>query len=131
MPQLTIDKYDVPVIRIEKLTDASFPAEMFNDTARFLWRTCETSIKLRLKLDAEWNDTHPHVLTVADADRVVGVMQFNDAIFAKQAYDTMDETFRWLEKWARRVAFVRFWGRQILSFAAVAAFVWLVLLWIG
>lgn len=36
-----------------------------------------------------------------------------------------------LEKWTRRVAFVRFWGRQILSFAAVAAFVWLVLLWIG
>lgn len=131
MPQLTIDKYDVPVIRIEKLTDAPFPAEMFNGTARSLWRSCKTSIKLRLALDAEWGDTHPHVLTVVDADRVVGVMQFNDAIYAKRAYDTMDETFRWLEKLTRRVTFVRFWGRQVLSFAAVAAFVWFVLLWIG
>lgn len=127
MPQLTKNEDGVPVIKIEKLTDAPFPTEMFNDTARFLWRTCETSVRMRLKLDAEWGDTHPHVLTVADADRVVGVMQFNDATYAKQAYDTMHETFLWLEKWVRRVAFVRFWGRQILSFAAVAAFVWLVI----
>ena len=54
-------------------------------------------------------------------------MRFESADDAKQAYDTMDETFRWLEKWVRRVAFVRFWGRQVLSFAAVAAFVWFVI----
>ena len=131
MAQLTETKDGVPAIKIDKHTDAPFQAGMFDKAARFFWRTCKTSVRMRLALDAEWNDTHPHVLTVADADRVMGVMQFDDATYAKQVYDTMDETFRWLERLTRRVALVRFWARQILSLAAVAAFVWLVLLWIG
>lgn len=117
----------VSTFKFDKRPGAPFPTKMFDDIARLVWRKCEVSVRMRLALDAEWNDTHPHVLTVADADRVVGVMQFNDATYAKKAYDTMDETFRWLERLTRRVALVRFWARQILSFAAVAAFVWLVI----
>lgn len=127
MSQLTKTEDGVSVLRLDKRTDAPFPTNSLAKLACAYWRTCETSVRMRLKLDAEWGDTHPHVLTVADADRVVSVMRFESADNAKQAYDTMDETFRSLEKGTRRVAFVRFWGRQILSFAAVAAFVWLVI----
>ena len=130
---MTKTTYLAPLVKLSSRIDPNvpFPTESFDKTARVIWRACKTSVRIRLALDAEWGDTHPHVLTLADDDCVVGVMKFDDAVYAKQAYDAMNNTFTSLEKWVRLAHRVRFWGYQVLSFAAVAAFVWLVLLWIG
>jgi hypothetical protein len=77
-----------------KIDKRGFNPEAAPKAAQELWEVATGRLQIKLAFDLAWGTSHPHVLGIWDDEGPLAEAHFADPAEAKQAYDTMNATFR-------------------------------------